>query len=171
MSKFTWTLRAVFMSAAATASSVALSIVPASAAAVTVVHGSVTFPTQEFDDPDTCAAEGFTVHAVEHETLLFNLRLDGSGQFIALFAHHDIAFEISANGRTIYEFDHYNNKFAPDGTSVAAGNETHILGENGEIVLLDAGRIVFDSADNVTFIAGRHPQFLGATFCADLMPN
>ena len=55
------------------------------------------------------------------------------------FAHHDISFEISANGRTIYESDHYNNLFAPDGTSVAAGSETHILGENGEIVLLDAG--------------------------------
>jgi hypothetical protein len=169
MPHFTWTARAVLLSAAV-ATSVALFAVPAYAAPETVVHGSVTFPTQQFDDPDVCAADGFTVHVVEHETLLFNLRLDGSGQFAALFAHHDISFEISANGRTIYESDHYNNLFAPDGTSVAAGNETHILGENGEIVLLDAGRIVFDADGNPTFIAGRHPQFLGETFCAALMP-
>ena len=111
------------------------------------------------------------MHVVEQETLLFNVRFDGSGQFAALFAHHDISFEISANGRTIFESDHYNNTFAPDGTSVAAGNETHILGQNGGIVLLDAGRIVFDADGNPTFIAGRHPQFLGATFCAALAPN
>lgn len=169
MSRFGWKTRAVLLSAALT-SSLSLLAPPASAAAVTVVHGSVTFPTQQFDDPDTCAAEGFILHVVEHERLLFDLRLDASGQFAALFAHHDISFEISANGRTTHESDHYNNKFAPDGTSVAAGNETHILGANGGIVLLDAGRIVFDPDGNVTFIAGRHPQFLGATFCAALTP-
>ncbi len=109
------------------------------------------------------------MHAVENETLLFNIRFDGSGQRAAVFAHDDISFEISANGRTIYESDHYNNLFAPDGTSVAVGNETQILGENGEIVLLDAGRIVFDADGNPSFIAG-HPQFLGATFCAALSP-
>jgi hypothetical protein len=169
MSRFMWTARAVLFSAAV-ASSVALFAVPASAAAaVTVDHGSVT-STQEFDDPDVCAAEGFTVHAVQHETIVFNFRFDASGQFLAGFAHHDLSFEISANGKTIYESDHYNNTFAPDGSSVATGNETHIRGENGKIILLDAGRIVFDAADNVTFIAGRHPQFLGATFCAALMP-
>ena len=168
MRHFTWTARAVLLSAAM-ASSVALFAAPASAAPATVVHGSVT-STQQFDDPDVCAADGFTVHVVLHETLLFNIRFDANGQRVALFAHHDLAFEFSANGKTIYESDHYNNMFAPDGTSVAAGNETHVLGENGEIVLLDAGRIVFDAEGNPTFIAGRHPQFFGATFCAALMP-
>jgi len=61
--------------------------VPASAAPATVVHGSVTFPAQSFDDSDVCAAQGFTVHVVEHEKLLFNLGLDAAGQFAALFAH------------------------------------------------------------------------------------
>ena len=142
---------------------------PASAAPATIDHGSVTFPTQTFDDPDVCAADGFTVHVVEHEKLPFNLRLDAAGQFAALFAHHDIDFEISAHGRTIIEADHYNNKFSPDGTSVAAGNETHIIGDN-RLVLLDAGRVAFDAEGNPTFLAGRHPQFLGATFCSALMP-
>jgi hypothetical protein len=43
-------------------------------------------------------------------------------------------------------------------------------GENGGIVLFDTGRIVFDADKNPTFIAGRHPQFLGSTFCAALAP-
>jgi hypothetical protein len=170
MSHFMWTARAVLFGAAMV-SSVLLFAVPASAAAaVTVDHGSVT-STDEFDDPDTCAAEGFTVHAVQHETILFNFRFDANGQFLSGFAHHDLSFEISANGRTIHESDHYNNKFAPDGSSVAAGNEAHIRDADGKLILLDAGRIVFDAADNVTFIAGRHPQFLGETFCAALLPN
>jgi hypothetical protein len=134
-----------------------------------VAHGSVTFPVQSFDDSDVCAADGFTVHVIERESLLFTLRLDERGQLVSLFAHHDIAFEMSANGRAIHESDHYNNRFSPDGTSVATGNETHILGENG-VVLLDAGRIVFDADVNPTFIAGRHPQFIGATFCTALRP-
>jgi hypothetical protein len=142
---------------------------PASAAPETVDHGSVTFPAQEFNDSDVRAADGFTVHVLEHEKLMFNVRLDDSGQFAALFAHHDISFQISANGRTILESDHYNNLFSPDGTSFATGNEAHILGEHG-VVLLDAGRIVFDADGNPTFVAGRHPQVLGATFCAALMP-
>ena len=169
MRHFTWTVRAALLSAAV-ASSVALFAAPASAAPATVVHGSVT-STQQFDDPDVCAADGFTVHVVLHETLLFNIRFDANGQRVALFAHHDLAFEFSANGKTIYESDHYNNKFAPDGSSVAAGNEAHIRDADGKLILLDAGRIVFDAADNVTFIAGRHPQFLGETFCAALLPN
>ena len=73
-----------------------------------MLHGSITFPVQEFDDPDVFASDGFTIHAVEHETLL-------------------------------YESDHCNGLLSPDGTSVAVGSETHILGEDGEIVILDAG--------------------------------
>jgi hypothetical protein len=101
---------------------------------------------------------------------VFTFRFDSSGQFAGGFAHHDISFDLSANGQTIHESDHYNDLFAADGSSIAAGNETHILGEGGKIVLLDAGRIVFDANDNVTFLAGRHPQFLGGTFCSALTP-
>jgi hypothetical protein len=166
---FKWILRAVISSAAVAAATMSFAG-PAHAAAATTIHGSITFPVQEFDDPDVCASYGFTIHAVEHETLLFNARFDSDGQFAGVFAHHDISFEISANGKTIYESDHYNNLFAPDGTSVAVGNETHIIGEDGKIVLLDAGRIVFDADGNLTFLAGQHPQLLGATFCAALTP-
>jgi hypothetical protein len=142
----------------------------ASAAPATNIHGAIVSPLQTFDDPDVCASYGFTVHAVENESLLFNFRFDGDGQFAGGFAHHDISFDLSANGKTIHEADHYNNFFAPDGTSVAAGNETHIIGEGGKIVLLDAGRIVFDADGDPTFLAGKHPQFLGATFCQALTP-
>jgi hypothetical protein len=164
-----WFLRTVASSAAVAAAALAFAG-SAHAAPATTTHGAITFPPQVFDDPDVCASNGFTVHAVEYESLLFNFRFDGSGQFAGGFAHHDIAFDLSANGRTIHESDHYNNLFAPDGTSVAAGNETHILGDGGKIVLLDAGRIVFDADGNVIFLAGRHTQLLGATFCAALTP-
>jgi len=162
----TWAVRTAISGAAVAAAAISFAV-PAQGAPPTVVHGAITFPLQEFDDPDTCASDGFIIHAVEHESLLFTFRFDGSGQFRSGFAHHDISFEISANGKTISESDHYNNFFYPDGTSVAAGNETHIIGERGKVVLLDAGRIVFD-ADRPTFIAGRHAQFLGATFCSAL---
>jgi hypothetical protein len=163
-----WLRRAAASGAAIAAAT--MSFAGPAHAAVTATHGSITFPAQAFDDPDVCASFGFTVHAVEHETLLFNARSDQQGQLVGLFAHHDISFEISANGRTIYESDHYNNRFLADGTSVATGNETHILGDGGKIVILDAGRIVFDADGDPTFLAGRHPQLLGATFCPALTP-
>ena len=164
-----WLVRSVISSAVVATATMSFAV-QAHAAPATTSHGSIVSPVQAFDDPEVCASNGFTVHAVEHETLLFNFRFDGDGQFAGGFAHHDISFELSANGKTIYEADHYNNFFAPDGTSVAAGNETHIIGAGGEIILLDAGRIVFDAAGDPTFLAGRHPQFLGATFCQALTP-
>lgn len=164
-----WLVRTAASSAAVTAAVLAFAG-SAHAAPATMIHGSITSPPQVFDDPDTCASDGFTIDVVEYESLLFNFRFDGSGQFAGGFAHHDLAFDFSANGRTIHESDHYNNLFAPDGTSVAMGNETHTFGEGGGIVLLDAGRIVFDANKNVTFLAGRHPQLLGATFCSALAP-
>jgi hypothetical protein len=167
MRRSQWLARSVISSAAVAAATLACAG-QAHAAPATVVHGVIVSPVQTFDDPDVCAASGFTVHAVEHETLLFNFRFDGDGQFAGGFAHHDISFDLSANGKTIYEADHYNNLFAPDGSSVATGNETHIRGADGKIVLLDAGRIVFDANGDPTFLAGQHPQFLGATFCQAL---
>lgn len=157
-----------FVAAAAVAASIGCAG-QAHGAPASTVHDSIVFPVQTFDDPDVCASEGFTVHVVEHETLLFNFRYDADGNFAGGFAHHDISFALSGNGMTIHESDHYNNFFAPDGTSVAAGNQTHIIGAHG-IVLLDAGRIVFDANGDPTFLAGQHPQFLGATFCEALTP-
>jgi hypothetical protein len=166
----TWAIRTATL-IVAMAGSVALLALPATAAPVATVHGTFNLPIQEFDDPDVCAAEGFTIHAVMDESGVFNYREDAGGELAGLMVHHDIAFAISANGRTVYEHDHYNNFFYPDGTSIAVGNETHVLGEHGEIVLLDAGRIVFDADGNPTFIAGPHPQFLGAAqFCVALLP-
>lgn len=144
--------------------------VPAYAAPATVVQGRITFPTQEFDDPDVCATEGFVVHATLDEQLDFHIRLDGAGNFVDGFAHHDLSFVITANGKTLFENDHYNNTFAADGTSTGTGSIAHIQGQHGGIVLRDAGRIVFDADKNPTFIAGPHPQFLGQTFCSALMP-
>jgi len=139
-------------------------------------HGRITFPDQVFDDPDYCAAYGLTFHVVQHETLLFTTWQDASGNTVKVFAHHDLAFELSANGKTLRESDHYNNTFVrvtdsdpPQFTAVTVGNETHILGDRG-IVLLDAGRIVEAASGEITFIAGPHPQFLGGTFCAALLP-
>ena len=169
MSHSTWTWRTALCTAAIAAATVPLAV-PAQAAGAAPTHGSITFPVDQFDDPDTCASDGFSFHVVANETLLFNFLFDQDGQFVRGFAHHDLSFDFSANGKTIHESDHYNNTFAPDGTSTAAGNMTHVVGAHGEIILLDAGRIVFDQDKNPTFLAGQHPQLLGATFCSALMP-
>ena len=156
---------------------VSLTAVPANAdARMTVQHVRLTLPVRVFDDPDYCANYGLPFHVIEQEALLLTIWQDPTGNTIKVFAHHDISFDLSANGKALRESDHYNNIFTlvpnsdpPQFTSVTAGNETHIRSDNG-IVLLDAGCIVEDEVGNVTFIAGPHPQFLGGTFCSAHLP-
>jgi hypothetical protein len=170
-------VRKTFVIGLASLAMLAVPALPASAdARVTVQHENFTLPVQVFDDPDYCASYGLTFHVVEHETVVLTIWRDADGNTFKVFVHHNLSFDLSANGKTLHESDHYNNTFTlipnsnpPQFTAVTLGNETHIRGDNG-IVLLDAGRIVEDATGNVTFITGPHPQFLGGTFCSALLP-
>ena len=94
---------------------------------------------------------------------------DRDGEFVHAIAHHRQKNTLSANGKTLYEADQYTNVFYPDGTATTVGSHTHIRGDHG-VVLRDAGRIVEAPDGSVEFIAGKWPQFSGATFCQELLP-
>jgi len=70
----TWAVRTAISGAAVAAAAISFAV-PAQGAPPTVVHGAITFPLQEFDDPDTCASDGFIIHAVEHESLAIHLQI------------------------------------------------------------------------------------------------
>jgi hypothetical protein len=151
---------------------VALGTAPAgvaSAAGPTLpTHGHLTF-SSDFDDPDTCAAEGFSFHVVETATLDFTVTFDSTGDPRLIIAHHHQHDVFTANGKTLVENDSWTDFFQPDGSSVTVGDHTHVQGQNG-VVLHDSGRIVEAADGTIEFVAGKHPQFFGATFCQDLLP-
>src|SRR4051812_19662662 len=102
-------VRKTFVTGLAGLAMLAVTALPASAdARVTVQHENRTLPDQTFDDPDYCASFGFTFHVVQHETLLLTIWRDADGNAFKFFAHHDLSFDLSANGKTLHESDHYN---------------------------------------------------------------
>jgi hypothetical protein len=131
-------------------------------------HGSIV-ETSEFDDTEYCAAEGLpSFHVVMTVATDYTVLYDAQGEFDRVIAHHTQKNTLSANGRTLYEEDHYTNVFYPDGTATTAGSHTHIIGDEG-IVLRDAGRMVENPDGSVQFMAGKWPQYSGTTFCQDLL--
>lgn len=161
----------------AAVATIALGVAPAHAATSTATSGAQTrhgtfTEADEGDDPDTCAAFGFSFHVVVSVTYTFNLLVDSSGDFVRGFVHHDQAVTFTGpTGKTIYESDHFNESFFPDGTSTLTGNSQRNYATNG-VLLRDAGRIVFDASGNPASVAGPHPfQIDGATFCPFLAPE
>ncbi|MGN6575940.1 MAG: hypothetical protein ACTHKG_09640 [Nocardioides sp.] len=125
--------------------------------------------TLEFDDTEYCVAEGVpSFHVVMTLTTDYTVFYDADGEISRLIAHHAQEDTLSANGKTLYENNHYTNVFYPDGTATTAGSHTHIIGDQG-IVLHDAGRLVEDPDESVRFIAGKWPEYSGATFCQELL--
>ena len=86
-----------------------------------------------------------------------------------IVAHHHQIDTLSANGKTLFENDRWNNFIYPDGHTVIVGAAGTIRGDYG-IVLHDAGRLVIDPDGSVQFQAGQHPQYFGGTFCSELLP-
>jgi hypothetical protein len=131
-------------------------------------HGSFV-ETLEFDDTEYCVAEGVpSFHVVMTVATDYAMFFDAEGEFIRVIAHHTQTDTLSANGKTLYEENHYTNVFYPDGTATTSGSHTHIRGDEG-IVLRDAGRLVENPDDSVQFMAGKWPQYSGATFCQELL--
>jgi hypothetical protein len=58
---------------------------------------------------------------------------------------------------------------APDGTRRVVGKPIQLIGPNGGVRLLDAGRVVFDPAGNPSEVRGPHPS-LGADLRAYYCP-
>ena len=126
--------------------------------------------TAESDDTEYCAAEGVpSFHVVETLTTNLTITYDRDGNVLQVIAHHHQQDTFTANGKTLTEDDHWTDFFYPDGTSASVGTHTHIRGDTG-IVLRDSGRVEQAADKSVLFIAGPHPQFLGRTFCRDLLP-
>ncbi len=124
----------------------------------------------EFDDTEYCADEGVSsFHVVETATLDFTVLRNADGSLRQVIAHHTQHDTFTANGKTLQEDDRWTDFFYPDGHSVTVGAHTHIRGDTG-IVLRDAGRIVEAADGSIEFVAGKHPQFFGATFCQELLP-
>lgn len=162
--------RTLAIGAAALALPLVLAAAPAVAEPPTrTEHGSFV-DNLEFDDTEYCAAEGVpSFHVVMSVATTFSVLYDHDGEFVHAIAHHRQKNTLSANGKTLYEEDQYTNVFYPDGTTTTVGSHTHIRGDHG-VVLRDAGRIVEAPDGSVEFIAGKWPQFSGATFCQELLP-
>jgi hypothetical protein len=140
-----------------------------SCVATTPDHGSFDF-TDQFTDPDVCAAFGFAMDAKQHEYGFFTVYFDSDGDFLKVIVHDNVDFILTANGKTLIERDTKTLIITPDGRR-EVGSFTHIQGDHAGIVLHDAGQLVFDSEDNLLYARGRHPQFFGdETFCPALMP-
>jgi hypothetical protein len=132
-------------------------------------HGSFV-ENYEFDDTEYCAAEGVpSFQVVMTATTIYSVLYDADGDWVRVIAHRAQKNTLAANGKTLYEEDHWTNVFYPDGTATTVGSHTHIRGDHG-IVLRDAGRIVEAPDGSVEFIAGKWPQFSGTTFCQELLP-
>lgn len=132
-------------------------------------HGSFV-ENSEFDDTEYCAAEGVpSFHVLMTVATTYTVLYDAAGDWVRVLVHHVQRNTLAANGKTLYEEDHYTNVFYADGTATTAGSHTHIRGDQG-IVLRDAGRIVEAPDGSVEFIGGKWPQFSGTTFCQALLP-
>jgi hypothetical protein len=141
----------------------------ATAAEPRAEHGSLV-EKFEFDDTEYCVAEGVpSFHVLMSVATDYTVFYDAAGDFVRVIAHHTQKNTLAANGKTLYEEDHWTNVFYPDGTATTTGTHTHIRGDRG-IVLRDAGRIVEAPDGTVEFMAGKWPQYSGATFCHELLP-
>src|SRR5262249_50178723 len=130
--------------------------------------GSFDF-TEQFVDPDYCAAFGFAFDVTQHEYGFFNVYTDQAGNFVKTIVHDNVDFVLSANGKKLIQRDTLTLVFPPDGAR-DIGSFAHIQGDHAGMVLHDAGQLVFDANDNLVAVHGPHPQFFGETFCASLLP-
>ena len=133
-----------------------------------LIHGSSS-SVQNYVDSDVCAPEGFSVSVHQVETVSYTVLLDAEGNFVHAVVHRTYEADLSANGITLHEADHWNEMYYADGTSQTVGNTVHVTGPGG-MVQLDAGRILFNPDGTVARISGPHPQFEGQTWCFALTP-
>jgi hypothetical protein len=122
---------------------------------------------EAFVDAEYCADWGFAFDVVHHEIVAWAVYRDTDGDFAKAIVHADIQYNLSANGRTLFERDRITEIYTPDGHR-EVGLWTHIQGDHTGLVLRDAGRLVFDGDGNLLRADGPHPQYFGETFCGEL---
>ena len=143
--------------------------VPHTAQAAAPDSGTFSF-TENIVDEDVCRPEGFAVDASITESGSYRVLFNPDGSIKQVIVYVDFVATISANGKTIYERDRWQDFYYPDGSQKRVGLTVHIKGPDGSIVQLDAGQIVFNADGTVASIHGPHPQFEGQTFCFALLP-
>lgn len=94
---------------------------------------------------------------------------DDQGNVVRVEIHTNYDATTSANGHTLTERDTYTRTIYADGTMRDTGLTVHIQGVDGQLIMRDAGQIVYsDTDETVAYVRGPHPQLLGASFCAAL---
>ena len=67
-----------------------------------------------------------------------------------------------ASGKSVIERDHVHNVFYEDGTVAIMGLNFHLSLPHGRTVLIDAGKLRFDTDGDISFEAGNHQVADGA---------
>ena len=67
-----------------------------------------------------------------------------------------------ASGKSVIERDHVHNVFYEDGTVAIMGLNFHLSLPHGRTVLIDAGKLRFDTDGYISFEAGNHQVADGA---------
>jgi len=121
--------------------------------------------TNLFTDPDVCAADGLVLDVVERVSGFVVNWFAADGTWVRSTVVVDIQFDlVASNGASLSERDRIVRQFDTQGYR-ELGLWEHVIGPNG-VVVLDAGRLVFDLDGNVLFEAGRHDFLHGlSSFC------
>jgi hypothetical protein len=127
------------------------------------IHGTFQ-DVNDFIDEEVCAPEGFSPVVHEVEEGHYSVLLDAQGNFVHGLLHITYTSDMSANGKSLHEVDHWTDMFHADGSMQRVGLTVHVMGPGGP-VQLDAGRILFNPDGTVASISGPHPQFEGQTWC------
>jgi hypothetical protein len=131
---------------------------------VTVIVDAVT------EDTDICADFGFAVVFVENGTFKTRTFYDREGNIVkTILSNFNVRYTstASANGKTLST--NYPLVFITRGEDadirVGLRNAYHVPGAG--VVLLDAGRLIFDANGDVVFEAGQHQLLNGSVdaFC------
>lgn len=138
---------------------VSLTLAVTAAAGTKPVTESFEF-SESFVDREACGFK-VTVSFVGDGTVTFFS--DGTAK-----VHINETFSVSAKGKTFSDTDAFN-VFVSDTSEALVGLVMHLTVPGGGIVLLDAGKVVFDET-GVAFVAGPHQVLEGdfAKLCAAL---
>ena len=153
-------------------SSWALVIVPALGLTATTATAASAAPqvrdsgstVRTFDDTFIRGLCGIRTRTTETQRWSSTVRADGSEvvHVVRTFVSDDPRLPIEKGAGTTFR--------APDGSSRVVGKPIQLIGPNGGVRLLDAGRVVFDRAGNPTDVRGPHPS-LGADLRAYYCPR
>ena len=114
-----------------------------------------------FDDSFTFTSHlcAFPIHVTTRLRGTQTLMFDQHGHVIRTLLHNDLyaVWTNQRSGSSLIERDHLFAIVYPDLSSRDIGLNYHLSLPTGRVVLVDAGRLVGDSDQNIVFEAGKHP--------------